>query len=290
MSRKACFQRSDRHGRFPAKDTHFRDTTLADGTAVSCLRPAEARVLDHHVNGYFSHGIELHDGATVVDVGANIGVFDIRVLQKWPSARVVACEPVPAIFKCLESNARRYGDGRFIPIECGISSRPGRAEFTYYPNSPALSTSYPEQWTPGALAKAVEASLRNPPEDLWYIRYVPKSAARWFAARMRRTAEIIECELRTISNLVAELRIHAIDLLKIDCEGAEYDCLAGIEKPDWNKVKQVVVEVHDVEDGLARIKARLREMGLNRLIVEQEAALEGTELFTVFARRIEGEM
>lgn len=272
------------------KDAHFRNTKLADGTAVSCLRPAEARVLDHHVHGYFSHGIELHDGATVVDVGANIGVFDIRVLQKWPSARVIACEPVPVIFKCLEDNARRHGDERFVLLECGISNRPGRAEFTYYPNSPALSTSRPEQWTPEALGTAVEGSLRNPPDDLWYVGLLPTFAARWFAARMRRKAVTFDCELKTISNLIAELGIHAIDLLKIDCEGAEYDCLVGIEEPDWNKIRQVVVEVHDVDDGLARVTARLREMGLHRMVVEQEAAMERTRLFNVFARRIEGQM
>ena len=265
-------------------------TKLADGTAVSCLLSTEARVLDHHVNAYFSNGIELHDDATVVDVGANIGIFDVRTLQNQPSARVIACEPVPAIFKCLEDNAKRHGDGRFIPLECGISSHPGKADFTYYPHNPALSTSRPEQWTPDALGDAVEATLNNLPDDLWYIKCLPKFVTRRFAARMRQKAETYECALKTISNLIAEYRIDAIDLLKIDCEGAEYDCLIGIEEQDWNKIKQVVVEVHDVDDGLARVKARLREMGLNQLIIEQEAALEGTKLFNVFAHRVKGEL
>ena len=86
-----------------------KPTKLPDGTAVSCLLSTEARVLDHHVNAYFSNGIELHDDATVVDVGADIGIFDVRTLQNQPSARVIACEPVPAIFKCLEDNAKRHG-------------------------------------------------------------------------------------------------------------------------------------------------------------------------------------
>ncbi len=268
----------------------MKPTKLADGTTVSCLLSTEARVLDHHVDGYFSHGIELHDGATVVDVGANIGVFGVRTLQKQSSVSVIACEPVPAIFKCLEDNAKRHGEGRFIPLECGISSQPGKAEFTYYPNSPALSTARPEQWTPEALEKAVEGNLKNPPADLWYVKYLPKFFARWFAARMRQKAETFECALKTISNLIAEHQLHAIDLLKIDCEGAEYDCLIGIEETDWNKVKQVVVEVHDVDDGLARVKARLSEMGLKHVIVEQGPAWEGTKLFNIFARRVEGEM
>ena len=263
---------------------------LADGTPVSCLVSMETRVLDQNVNGYFSHGIELRDGATVVDVGANIGLFGVRTLQKRSSARVIACEPVPAIFRCLEDNAKRHGAGRFIPLEYGISSQPGKAEFTYYPKSPALSTSRPEQWTRAALDRVAEGSLKNPPDDLWYVKYLPKFVARWYAARMRHKAETFECELKTISNLIAEHQLHVIDLLKIDCEGAEYDCLAGIEETDWNKVKQVVVEVHEVDDRLARVKARLSEMGLNHMIVEQEPAYEGTRLFNIFARRVEGEM
>lgn len=263
----------------------MKATKLADGTTVSCLLSTEARVLDHHVDGYFSHGIELNDGATVIDVGANIGVFGVRTLQKRPSVRVIACEPVPTIFKCLEENAKRYGDGRFIPLECGISDKPGKAQFTYYPNSPALSTSRPEQWTPEALEEAVEGSLKNPPDDMWYIRYLPRFVAKWFALRMRNQAETFECELKTISNLILEHQLETIDLLKIDCEGAEFDCLTGIGEEHWSKVKQVVVEVHDLDNGLERVKARLEEMGLNQMVIEQEAALEGTQLFNIFARR-----
>ena len=59
----------------------------------------------------------------------------------------------------------------------------------------------------------------------------------------------------------------------------------GINESDWSKVKQVVVEVHDLDDGLKRVKSRLEEMGLDQMVIEQEAALEGTKLFNIFARR-----
>ena len=61
----------------------------------------------------------------------------------------------------------------------------------------------------------------------------------------------------------------------------------GIEEADWTEVRQVVVEVHDVDDRLARVKAHLLEMGLNQVIVEQEAVFQGTRLSNVFARRAE---
>ena len=196
-------------------------------------------------------------------------------------------EPVPAIFECLAANAKRHGEGRFIPLECGISSQPSRAQFTYYPNSPALSTSRPEQWTAEALEEAVEGSLKNPPDDLWYIKYLPRFVAKWFALRMRNSAKTFECELKTISNLISEHHLEEMDLLKIDCEGAEYDGLIGIGESDWSKVKQVVVEVHDIDDGLSRVKARLNEIGLNSMVIEQESSLEGTKLFNIYPLRNE---
>ena len=263
----------------------MKPTKLADGTTVSCLISTEARVLDHHVDGYFSHGIELPTEATVIDVGANIGVFGVRTLQRGTGIKVIACEPVPAIFECLQDNARRHGDGQFIPLECGISSTPGTARFTYYPNSPALSTSKPDHWTPETLEEAVDGSLKNPPADLWFIKYLPRFVSKWFALRMRQKAKTFECTLKTISNLIVEYELSSIDLLKIDCEGAEYDCLVGIDKNDWGKVKQVVVEVHDIDDGLRKVQSRLEEMGLREQVIEQEAALEGTKLYNIFAKR-----
>ena len=65
-------------------------TSLADGTRIHCLRRSEALVLDQHVAGYFEHGVTLRDGDVVMDVGANIGVFAVRALQRFPRVRVVA--------------------------------------------------------------------------------------------------------------------------------------------------------------------------------------------------------
>ena len=44
-------------------------TTLHDGTAIYCLRKPEAKMLDHHVDGYLQNGIAIKDGDVVFDVG-----------------------------------------------------------------------------------------------------------------------------------------------------------------------------------------------------------------------------
>src|SRR5204862_5688706 len=56
----------------------------------------------------FKHGITLHDGACVFDVGANIGFFTLFVQQLWQNVRVYAFEPIPAIFDTLRINTSLY--------------------------------------------------------------------------------------------------------------------------------------------------------------------------------------
>jgi hypothetical protein len=71
---------------------------LSDGTRVHCLQPFEARALERDVRGYFAHGIEVFAGETVLDVGANIGLFGVEVLRRTHGDVALYCvEPVPAI-------------------------------------------------------------------------------------------------------------------------------------------------------------------------------------------------
>ena len=271
----------------------MKKTKLRDGTPIYCLLSTEANVLDHHVEGYFTNGISLSPGATVFDVGANIGVFGLRTLQLVADARVFAFEPVPAIYACLEANAERLNQankersrGPFHTYRAGISDQTGELSFTYYPNSPALSTSKPEQWDEQSLRDAVDGSISHPPPYLSITRLIPKPIRRliawWFAKRMRRGAQEVNAPLMTVSQVIEAEELTQIDLLKVDCEGGELECFMGIKAEHWSLIQQVVVEVHDQQNALARVCDRLTEMGLDEQVIEQEEALKSTRLFNLF--------
>lgn len=265
----------------------MRTATLADGTQVRCLVKSEALVLDHHVHGYLGHGVALHAGDVVFDVGANIGLFGVRAVQKHAGLRVFAFEPVPAIFAVLQANAATFGEGRLVALPCGLSRAPGHIEIDYFPNSPALSTADAAFWdkNPGALREAVRGSVRNAPPELWYARLVPKFLAGAIAWQMRRGAERVRCELRTVSQVLRDHALDRIDLLKVDCEGAELDVLLGVDEADWPRIGAVVAEVADVDGRLDTVKALLVRHGLDRITVEAEAGFEGTPMVNVFAVR-----
>lgn len=265
----------------------MNSATLEDGTKVYCLQKPEALVLDSHVDGYLTNGITINPGDIIFDVGANIGVFGIRAMQKHPDVKVYAFEPIPDIFEVLDANAEKYGRERFVTLPFGVSTEKGEAVFDYYPNSPALSTSHSDMWdeNPDHFARAVEGSIRTMPKQIWWAKFVPTSFSKLIARYLRSGKKTIHCQLRSISEIIEEHNIPKIDLLKIDCEGAELAALQGIKEEHWNLVNKVVVEVHDTEERVKVIKEMFKNHGFTQIITEKEKALEHTELYNIYATR-----
>lgn len=260
---------------------------LDDGTQVYCLRKPEAIVLDSHVDGYLAHGIVINDGDVIFDVGANIGLMGVRAFQRYKGITVFAFEPIPDIFAAMQANANKFGQGRYHAINKGVSAAPGRLNFTYYPNSPALSTSDPDQWDldPAQLERAVEGNLKNAPKRFSWMRYLPKFIAKYVARHIRSGAVKVDAELTTLSTVFAEYKLEKIDLLKVDCEGAELQVLQGIQPADWPKIQKVVAEVYDVDNRLAIIKEMLTNAGFTKITEEKEKGFEETKLINIFAIR-----
>ena len=92
--------------------------------------------------------ITLPRGAvTVIDVGANIGLFTLWALAEAPTSRVIAIEPAPATFALLGRNLRAASaDTRVSALMLGVGSEIRRgSELTYYPRMPGNSTFHPEE-------------------------------------------------------------------------------------------------------------------------------------------------
>jgi FkbM family methyltransferase len=260
-------------------------TKLSDGTQVHCLRKPEAKMLDHHVEGYLQHGIEIHDNDIVFDIGANIGVFGVRVMQKAKNVSVYCLEPIPEILEVLSANASLHGHGKMHVLPFGVSSENTTATFTYFPNTPALSTLHPEQWDvdPRAFEKAVKGTMKSPPANMWWMRLIPRFFAGTIAKQLIKGKRTVNCELRTLSSLMEQENISRIDLLKIDCEGAEWEVLQGINENDWAKINALVIEVHDTDDRVKKVQDLLLSKGFAKQHSEQEQGLESSQMFNIFA-------
>lgn len=263
----------------------MNSTTLKDGTQVYCLKSIEAQFLDGHIENYLAHGINIKDGDTVFDIGANIGLFGVRLMQQHPNVKVFAFEPIPSIFEVLQANAQKFGAGRFTPLPYGVSEKIGMATFSYYPDTPALSTAHADMWTDDSFGEAVKGSVNNAPKNMRWIRWIPGFLHKLIAKYLRRNVQQINCELCTVSSIIQEYKIPKIDILKIDCEGAELAVLQGINALDWPKIHSVVSEVHDINNRLSEITALLQDKGFTQIHTEKEAGFEKTALINIYATR-----
>jgi FkbM family methyltransferase len=252
----------------------MRQLILPDGLTVFSLNPDETRYVYREVfesRCYLRNGIELHDGDCVFDVGANIGLSALFFHRERKAVRVFAFEPGPAAIECLKANVNLHGiDARIF--ECGLSSKPGTAEFTFYPGNTILSGFHADQ----------EADRNNTKAYLLNSGFTAQNADRLLGLLFKKV--ILPCRLRTLSEIVDEEHIDRIDLLKIDAEKSEQEVLAGIRDEHWSLIRQVVVEVHDAAGELDAVQGLLAKRGFN-VSAEQDPMLQGSRLFNVYAVR-----
>ena len=115
--------------------------TLSDGRSIHCVNTYEVPLGWHEISSddLAARGLTFPPG-TYVDVGANIGLFCIRLRDLSPEAQILAYEPMPAAFSALQRNAADLdGDVRAIQIALGAAA--GSATFEQYPALTCLSTS-----------------------------------------------------------------------------------------------------------------------------------------------------
>ena len=135
----------------------------------------------------------LKPGGTFIDCGANVGYFSIQAgALVGKSGTVVAIEANPETYTLLERNLRANHFG--LPVHCALTSQPGEVEL----------------FVPGAWD--VYSSLRADGVVEGVVDHSYKVRAR------------------TLDDVINELNLSRVDLVKIDIEGGELDVLRSAPK------------------------------------------------------------
>lgn len=94
--------------RWPRRRPHV---CLPNGLTVQCISRRDVPFLYQEVwerRCYLQHA-ELPPGGTVLDLGSNIGLFALQAAEALgPQGLVVACEPLPPTFDCLQRNIAEH--------------------------------------------------------------------------------------------------------------------------------------------------------------------------------------
>ncbi|MGH9970309.1 MAG: FkbM family methyltransferase, partial [Pyrinomonadaceae bacterium] len=251
---------------------------LPNGMLISHQNKGETDFVYEEIfagESYMQHGIRLAEDACVMDVGANIGLFTLYVLAQAPAASIYAFEPIPPVYENLRINTTLAG-GKVRLFNCGVSNRAGSANFAWYKHNSLISGRYADVEEEKAIIKAFIKNQKAGEE------VAEDTLEKLIEERLE--SEEYSCPLRALSEVIAAEGIERIDLLKLDVQKSEMEVLEGIAEEDWKKIRQIVVEVHDLEGRLSRIKELLEGHGFLQA-VEQEQLLEATNQYTVYARR-----
>lgn len=178
---------------------------------------------------YLNDGITLRPGATVVDIGANIGAFAVMAASiVGPRGRVIAFEPIPETFERLRENVALSGLGQ---VECR------RAAIDAEEGEIALRVT----------ARSSQATAHR---------------LKWLGDDQHARTETAPC--LTLNRVFEEYQIDRINLLKVDCEGSEYGIFDSLDPGLAARIDQVAMEVHAVEGkSPERLGERLRTLGFD---------------------------
>ena len=260
-------------------------TTLIDKREVYCINWREAQMLQEHIDGYFDDYIEVKSNDMIVDIGANIGIFGLELSKRYNNINIFAFEPIKDICNVLKENSILSKNKNFKVYNYGISDKIGEENFTYFPNSPALSTSKNEiSESKEDLISALKGSLMNAPKNWWWARLIPAFLYPYIVKKLIKNPVETKCLIKTLSSVMDSIPITKIDLLKIDCEGNELNVINGIDMKHWPFIKQIIIEVNDIDGRFNYINKKLTELGY-KIKITKDPSLKNTNLINVFAKK-----
>ncbi len=282
------------------------ETTDHGRVATVLESKAELQTLFLEVQEYFDTGAKLTRGATIVDVGANIGTFAISAAKRCEGdARFFCFEPVPPLFSALEKNLKenvwlRQGTHRAFNVALSTPEESGTpCEFYYFRRFPRDSTmdlvqkrAEFEAFFAVQGAKASRAvRFLGPGARLVenVVSSLPKGkVGKWVTDKVAGLVTL-QVERKTLTEVLSSLKepLARIDLFKLDVEGAEHKVLAGVDDALWSKIQQVVVENDGNEGNTRALTALLVAKGFKTVrATESPSMLErGLKNVLIYAAR-----
>lgn len=145
----------------------------------------------------------------IIDIGGNFGGFMLYAADRYPNATIRVFEPTKSLFDILKQNIKVNELEKIIPFNVGVWSSIGTRELYQYDG--------------GGLNSLVYAKIDELP-------LVTKE----------------KCMVLPLDVIISG---KSIDLLKIDCEGSEYEILYNCKK--LNQIRRIVGEYHEFDSDLS---------------------------------------
>jgi FkbM family methyltransferase len=169
--------------------------------------------------GFLNHAIEredytkadfaLRESDVVLDIGANIGAFAVYAAKQTPRGRVIAFEPASDNFELLARNAALNRLANLVPVRAAVAGESGVINLYRAHGSGAHSTT---------------------------------------AGRLSQSTGIEQVEALTLEDVFRRHEIGSCNLLKLNCEGAEFEILHSAPATVLSRIERIAMEYHATEN------------------------------------------
>jgi FkbM family methyltransferase len=173
---------------------------------------------------YTRYGCEIGEGWTIIDIGAAIGEFSLFAAARDPSARIIAYEPFQESVGLFRENIALNKIGNITLIPTAVWRSTTALQLD-------LSRLEPLQITSSVSGEKAEGHVR--------------------------------VQAVSLSDVLKSNQLKSVDLVKLDCEGAEFDILLNSKPEIVRAFKRLVMEYHDAPPGRLHtdLKAHLERLG-----------------------------
>lgn len=180
--------------------------------------------LTQEIDSYFAALQRLNIALTdqlILDVGAHVGAFAATVAEACPSCTIVALEPSPATFFMLQANVAALPN--VIALNFGLGATSGVRSFA----------DVPERSMVGSMVDGAPMTESQPRTFVRVVSYDDLLRLLDLAPRAGQSA----------AGSAAGGSHADFDILKIDCEGCEYETY---EEAFWRTPRQAILaDTHD---------------------------------------------
>jgi FkbM family methyltransferase len=150
----------------------------------------------------------------IIDVGANAGFFNILIHSKIPEARIFSYEPMPANIELFKKSIADNALLQKIALH--------------------------QKAVTGSEKGSIDLFTADT-EDNTVVSSVYPSFHGLNNKKISVAAE-------SLTSIITNNDLSTVDLLKLDCEGSEYDILYNTNALALAKVRMMVIEVHQLDD------------------------------------------
>jgi len=165
---------------------------------------------------YTPQGFEIEKNDIIVDIGAHKGYFSIFASLKAKKGRVISFEPADKNYTTFMRNIHDNNILNISSYKMGIGK-----------NSDTKNL-YMLEGKAGGISEI----------------------KGWFKGQ--KDLKTIEMRTIPLDNIFDMCGINEINLLKIDCEGAEYEILFNASKLTFQKIKKITMEYHEMNNLTAK--------------------------------------